>query len=941
MEFKKIEKKWQKKWEKARVFESNPEKRKKFFITIPYPYVNGAPHIGNGYTWFRGDAYARFKRMQGFNVLFPQGFHATGEPILGVIERLKKNDKIQIDTLKNFGAKDSDIKKFIKDPKFLVQFYMKRWIEDLKLSGVSIDWRRTFVTTTLTPTYSRFIEWQYNTLKKKGYVIQGTHPVIWCPKCQSPTGDHDRLKGEGESPIEYILIKFKLNEMFLPAATLRPETIYGVTNIWINPDASYVKIKVNDQIWIVSKKCFEKLRDQMKNIEFIDDIELNEIIGMRCENPISRKNIPILPSKFVDPDSATGIVMSVPAHAPYDWIAIKELIESNDLEKFGVEKNELEPISIIETQGFGEHPAKEICEKMKISSLKQEKELDEATKIVYKKEFHLGVLKDNCSEYSGLKVSGCKEKLSIEFIEKNVADVMWDCTNVICRCTTKCHVKILENQWFLKFSDENWKKQVRRCVSRMKIYPEEARNNINNTIDWLHDKACTRKTGLGTPLPWDKEWIIETLSDSTIYMAYYTISRIINKNKIPAKKLTDDIFDFIFLGKGDLNKISKESKINKKIIMDMKNEFEYFYPVDLRTSGKDLLQHHLIFYIFHHTAIFPEKYWPKAIAVNGYVNVEKEKMSKSKGNIISLRECLNNYGVDMTRINIICSSEEMDDANWSVENIRGYRSRYEFLFDIIKNLKRMECKNIRNIDLYLQSKMQKNITYATKNFEIMKFRSAIQYALFDCINDLKWYIKRVGLKNANRKIVKDSIKNIVKMLSPITPHLCEELWCMLGNNKFISTEQWPKPDETLINEEAELSEELIKRTINDIIEIKKLAKIKPKKISLFVAEDWKFKLYQFVLKNKNKNINEITDEIMRSDMKIYGKATVMFIQSLYKNINEIKPILSRNKQFQILNECKKFLEDETKCKIEVLDSEKSENPKAKSATPQKFGIYLE
>src|SRR3989338_10270791 len=157
---------------------------------------------------------------------------------------------------------------------------------------------------------------------------------------------------------------------------------------------------------------------------------------------------------------------------------------------------------------------------MGITNLSQIDKLDEATALLYKKEFHLGTLK-NCGVYSGMKVSESKEKLTLDFIDKGLADVMWEVNNVVCRCTTKCHVKILENQWFLKFSDDDWKKKVRYCLSKMKIYPDEARNNFENTIDWLKDKACTRKSGLGTPVPWDREWIIETLYDSTVYMAYY------------------------------------------------------------------------------------------------------------------------------------------------------------------------------------------------------------------------------------------------------------------------------------------------------------------------------------------------------------------------------------------------------------------------------------
>lgn len=941
--FKKIERKWQKKWEKGKAFESDIDKKAgKFFINIPYPYVNGAPHVGNLYTWSRGDVFARFKRMRGFNVLFPQGFHATGEPILGVIERLRKEDKVQIETLKQSGAKDSDIDKFKRNPKHLIKFFIKKWIEGLRIAGMSIDWRRTFVTTTLTPTYSRFIEWQYNTLKKKGYVIQGTHPVIWCPKCQSPTGDHDRLEGEGESPVEYVLLKFKVDDLILPAATLRPETIYGVTNMWLKPNTEYAKIKVGNETWVVSKDCAEKLKDQIKDVKVVENIKSNELFGRVCENPVTGNNVPILPSDFVKLDSATGVVMGVPSHAPYDWIALKEMIDGDELARYGFSKNDVEPISLIKVPDFGEQPAIELCEKMKITSLNQEKELDEATNMLYKKEFHSGILNDRCGEYTGTKVSECKNKLTIDFIEKNIADVMWECAGVICRCTTRCHVKILENQWFLKFSDENWKNNVRRCLSKMEIYPEEARNNFENTIDWLKDKACTRKTGLGTPLPWDKEWIVETLSDSTIYMAYYTISRIIKKNKIKADKLTDETFDFVFLGKGDINKLSKKTKLNKKLLKGMREEFEYFYPFDIRISAKDLIQNHLTFSLFHHAAIWPEKYWLRGFGLNGYVNIEREKMSKSKGNIISMAELVKSYGADLARINIVGSGEDMVDVDWRVESLKSYRLRFEFLIDTINNLKKAKGKKMRNAELYLQSKLQKNIKAAGENFEQLRFRTGLNHAFFGATNDLKWYLKSVGgMGGANRKVLDDFLSKVIKMISPFAPHICEEMWYKLGNKKMIIYERWPQYDEKLVNTEAELCEEMIRQTISDIEEIKKITKKKPKGISIFVAENWKFRVYNKILRNKDRGMNEITKEIMNTDARAYGKATVSFIQSLYKNLKGLKPIIPRSKQMGILNDARNFLKKDLGCKIIIADAERSTNPKAKAATPNKFGIYIE
>ena len=943
IDFIKIEKKWQKKWESKKVFAANiDKKRKKFFTSNVVPYVNGDLHIGHTYTYTRTDVYARFKRMQGFNVLLAQGFHATGEPIVGTVERLKKNDMSQIETYKMFGASDKDIEDFKKKgPVYVANFWSKKMAETLKMMGFSIDWRRRFALS-IDPQFSKFVQWQYNTLRKKGYVVQGTHPVVWCPHDQSPTGDHDRLEGEGESPVEYVLIKFRLGDAFLPAATLRPETVYGVTNIWLNPHADYVKIEVNGKKWIVAKEAVIKVKDQFRNVKELKEYdERIELFGKRARNPVTNNEISILPSDFVDPGNATGVVMSVPAHAPYDYIALEEFKAKGDAERFGIAKEELEPVSVVKSE-LGEIPAKTVCEKMKITSIKQIEDLDEATSAVYKKEFHSGVLNDKCGPYYGTKVSEVKSRIVEDFVEKNVSNILYDVKNVVCRCTTKCHVKILENQWFLKYSDEKWKNLVRRCLEGMDIYPNEARNNFLATIDWLNDKACTRKSGLGTPLPWDKKWIIETLSDSTIYMAYYTIAGIINKHKIPASKLDDEVFDCVFFGKGNQKQVAKKSGIRLPLLTAMRDEFNYFYPVDFRNSGKDLLQHHLTFYLYQHTALWPENKWPRIIAVNGYVNVEGEKMSKSKGNIIPLRTLIENYGADLTRINIAASSEGIDDADWRAENINAFRIRYELLFDLIKNIKKSRQTKTRPIDLYLLSRMQKIIKNATENFEVTKFRTVANYAFFDAHNELKWYLTRTGgIGNANRKVLAETLSIVIRLLSPFTPHICEEMWSVLGNKPFASLEKWPKYEEKKIDEKVEMGEALVKSALDDIREIQKLKKMKPKTVKIFIAEDWKFSVYNIVIKNKGKSINEMTKNIMSGDLKKYGNATVGFIQGLYKKINEINPVLDKKMQISYLNESKDFLEKEIGCKIEIIDANNSGDIKAKTSMPNRPGILLE
>jgi leucyl-tRNA synthetase len=807
--------------------------------------------------------------MQGFNVLYPQGFHATGEPILGAIERLKQGDKTQIETFKLYGASNKDIQDFIKfGPEFVARYWMKCWIEDLKLAGFSIDWRRTFITA-ITPTYNRFIEWQYNTLKKKGYVTQGTHPVVWCPHCQSPTGDHDRLKGEGESPIEYVIIKFKLGTgEIIPTGTLRPETMYGATNIWINPDINYVWAQVENEKWLLSEKAAEKLKDQLKKVEIIGKTKGNKLIGRYVENPVTKNKMIILPASLVDPSSATGIVVSVPSHAPYDWIALVDLKKnSEELKKYGLDLNkvnEVKPISLIKVEGFGEHPAGELCEQLEIKSQNDKEKLEKATSILYKKEYHTGILKENCQEYSGSKVAQVKEKIIEDWKGKNIVDIMWEITGpVVCRCTTPNHVKILENQWFLKFSDETWKGKVKSCISQMKFYPEEARIQFLNTVDWLKDKACTRKTGLGTRLPWDKDWLIETLSDSVIYMAFYTIAKVLNEKKIPAEKLTDEVFDYIFLGKGNTKEISKKVKISQKIIEDMKNEFEYFYPVDLRNSGKDLIQNHLTFYLFHHVAIWNNpKYWPKAIGANGFVQVSGEKMSKRLGNIIPLKELVKKYSADIVRINIVSSNENMDDADWREGNVQTFVSRVGFLNELTSNFKKAKRTKILNIDKVLQSKAQTCIKSATESYELMKFRSATQATFFDFTNDIKTYVERCkDIKNCNKKVLLESLTAIIKLINPLIPHTCEELWNKIGNKSFVATEKWPEADETKIDKNILESESVFVKTVEDLRQILKLTGQKNNAYLYFVT-DKELDFFQELL-------DFVKEQFKFKDVKIY------------------------------------------------------------------------
>ncbi len=902
-DFPAIEAKWQGEWAKARLFEANADdKRPKYFVTFPYPYVNGAPHIGHAYSFLRTDCFARYKRMNGFNVLFPQGFHATGEPILGTLERLQKGDQNQIDTFRKYGLSDGQINDFLKGPQYVARFWMERWIADLSKAGSSIDWRRKFITTQLTPTYSRFIEWQYNLLRRKGYIVQGTHPVIWCAHDQSPTGDHDRYKGEGESPQEFYVLKFTLEDgRILPPATLRPETIFGVTAMFLNPDEEYYNVRVGHETWILSMDAAVKLADQKKDVKIPKEgFSARELFGKKCKNPVTGNEVPILPATFVKAGHATGVVMSVPSHAPFDWVAEENLRKDPSvLGKYGLGADlvlSLVPIDVISVEGYGEHPVKTIIERMHIASQADEKKLEDAKHEIYKLEHYSGRMLPICGKYAGMKVEECKKQLVVDYKEQKILDSFYEMTGeVVCRCMNKCHVKILENQWFLKFSDPEWKKLARECMDGMRFVPQEARAQFYNTVDWLDNKACARRSGMGTPLPWDPEWKVETLSDSVIYMAYYTIARIINEKSVDARQLPDPVFDYVFLGIGNAKELKNLTGLNEKIIEEMRREFDYFYPLDLRNSGVDLVQNHLTFMIFHHVAIFPKEKWPKAISVNGYVNVEGEKMSKSRGNILPMSDLVAQHGADLVRMNIAASSEGLSDADWKTDSIKSYRRAVEFLFDAVELLQKLpntpKPAYERQEEL-MESRVSGAIGESQEAYEELKFRTAGFALVQKAVPALKAYaaFKEANKEKFNQKVLRACLESTVLALCPLAPHFAEELWHQLGNKTFAATEKFPQPDATKIKPGLEAGEAYVENVESDVRKISEVAKVVPKKMTFITAAEWKKDALEKIASKLSSGTQFSFDEAMKELMaseenRKRGEAAAAFLKAVSKDVH--------------------------------------------------------
>jgi leucyl-tRNA synthetase len=940
-----IEPKWQQKWAEAKIFEANVDpSKKKFVTTFPIAYLNGNLHAGHGFTSMKVDAYARFKRMLGYNVLFPQGWHATGQPIQGVAERLKKGDEVQKKILRQSGVTDEELEQFT-DPLHIANHYKVLAKRDFSRLGISIDWRREFVTTPLCPTFSRFIEWQYKTLKDLGYVKKGTHPVIWCPHCQSPTGDHDRLKGEGVSPVEFTLLKFPFEDGYLVPATLRPETIFGVTNMWIHPEGDYILAEVDGEKWYVSEPTIVKLKDQLHDVKVLEELKGTYFIGKTCHCPIREEDIKILPATFVAVDHTTGVVMSVPSHAPFDYVALRD-IKNNPkmLKKYDLPKDfadDIELISMIETEGLGKHPAKEIIEKMGVEN-QDDPRTEEATQEIYKKEYHNGKMRKNCGKYAGTKVSEIKPILIKDLKKDDISSTLWEPENpVICRCSTKNHVKILKDQWFIVYSDEEWKQETREHLDKnMTIFPPDARQAFEYTIDWLQDKACTRKSGLGTPLPWDPQWKVETLSDSTIYMAYYTIARIINENDISAEQLPNELFDYIFRSKGTLKTAVDKSGLSKKIVKAMKEEFEYFYPPDFRASAKELIYNHLTFYIFQHLAIFPDGHYPQEIEANGMIMIEGDKMSKSAGNSETLEGLLDRFGVDATRFGLAYCGEGFADANFRFADAEAAGKRIKNLYRQISTIK--FAKKKKRIDQWIISRLQENITETREHFAHLRTRSAISSGFFSILNDLKWYEARAGDHKGPGH--KEALLTLIDLMTPIMPHLSEEINSLLSSREkgsFASLRPFPEADKRLINQELEYEEELIRKVKEDIDSIidaiKKHKKKNLSKIQIFIAPEWMYKILTIRCKEPKNLIKAIMTE---PDIRQKGNTAVKYAKKLTKS-HSFDTSLDPQKELTALTDAISLFKREYGVDAVIIErAEEADHPKARVAEPTRPGIAL-
>ncbi len=839
-----IEKQAQDLWKAERFHEKEVDAtRQKIMVTFPYPYMNGRLHLGHGFSLSKPEFYSRFKSLKGYNVLFPFGFHCTGMPISAASLKLKEEitQKHGIEKLNEIVAARAEKKLTYEqqpmtqyeimlmnhvDPAIIENFFdAEYWLKyfpsrgqvDLEKFGAAVDFRRSFVTTSINPFYDSFIQWQFRKLKEKGFLKFGKRPSIYSEKDKQMCADHDRAEGEGVLPQEYTLIKLlvvetkdeKLKELMvqgkkiiLPAATLRPETMYGQTNCFVLPDGEYGVYEMpNDEIWVSGKHAMRNLSFQELTLEhgkskLLFSITGLKIIGSAVKAPLATyEKVYVLPMLSISMTKGTGVVTSVPSDSPDDFAVLSELKKKQPFrEKFGLTDEMVlpfEPVPIIETAKYGTLAAVKACQILKITSMNEAEKLAKAKEDVYTDGFYTGVM--TVGEFVGKKVQEAKPLIKAQLIQAGLAASYYEPEGkCVSRSGDECVVALCD-QWYISYGSEEFREKLKDYIrsSDFQAFNENIRNVFLVALDWLKEWGCSRSFGLGTRLPWDHQYLVESLSDSTIYMAYYTISHVLHidlegqvlgKYNISASDITDAEWDAIFLRKA----YPEKSKLPVEMIEELRQSFEYWYPFDIRCSGKDLIKNHLTMSLYNHEYIWGTEginKLPKGIFCNGWVLVDGEKMSKQKGNFLLLKDVCEKFSADVTRLTLANAGDSLDDANIEVKSMDMLLLRLSNLESWMKDLKKSYDTfretaeaDLAFFDSVFESEIKQIAINAEENFEKMVYREIVKDVFFNLQHVREEYKFHCGNAGYSKKLIKFYLEIQLILLYPITPHFCEVMW---------------------------------------------------------------------------------------------------------------------------------------------------------------------
>lgn len=483
------------------------------------------------------------------------------------------------------------------------------------------------------------------------------------------------------------------------------------------------------------------------------------------------------------------------------------------------------------------------------------------------------------------------------------------------------------DQWYLDYGEESWRKQALDYVDNgLNTYSNDTKHAFTGVLNWLNQWACARTYGLGSKLPWDPTFLVESLSDSTIYMSYYTIAHYLHRDlfgrekglgNVGPEQMTDDVWDYIFCRRELSDELIAQSKIPKETLESMRRSFEYWYPLDLRVSGKDLIPNHLTFALYNHIALFPREYWPKGFRANGHLMLNGEKMSKSTGNFMTLDDVTRKYSADAARIALADAGDGIQDANFEEDVadaavLRLFNNK-EWCEEMVKDTELRTGELNAFQDSLFDNEMNSLVAEAKKGYQETSYKLALKAAYYDFSNARDFY--REACNAAGIKMHKDLVFKYIELqalvMTVITPHWSEYIWLeVLKKPETIQKALYPEVPAAKANLTA--AREYVRNTSSNInsaesTQQKRAAKgklstfdpKKPKKLTVFVTDRfpaWQEKYIDLVRENwdADANVQKIDDKELNGRIGKMGemKKAMPFVQSLKKRLRDGEPASS-------------------------------------------------
>jgi len=863
--FNAIEQKWQNRWEEEKAFEVKESKKKKFYALEMFPYPSGTGlHIGHAFNFTITDIISRFKRLKGYNVLYPVGYDSFGLPAENAAIKAKKHPK---------EYTDAAIKNFMKQQKKL---------------GFSYDWSR--LVTTSSPDYYKWDQWIFLEMYKKGLAYKKNAPVNWCSKCNTVLANeqvhdgkcwrHETTDVEVKNLNQWFLKttayadelyggindlknwpedikKLQRNwigksngteinfEIETPAHegcaanptteykvfTTRPDTLYGVTFLVISAQHP----KLMDLVTLEQENKIKKFTKKLNSVsvEDIDKLEKEGIFtGSYAIHPLTNEKMPVYAGNFVLATYGSGMVMAVPAHDQRDYEFAK---------KYNI------PMKVV------------------ISPENKTLNAEDMTKAYQEK----GILV-NSDQFNKLNSEKAKAKIT-KYLEKQK-----------------------KGKKTVNFRLKDW------LISRQRFW--------GTPIPIIHCEKCGEVPDENLPIA-----LPENINLKIGKNPLETCDDFVNvkcpKCKGDAKRETDTMDTFT---NSSWYYLRYTDSTNEKKIFD-KKKVKYWAPVDFYIGGREHACMHLIYIRFHTKFLRDLKLLnfdePSITQFNqGMVHSEDgRKMSKSYNNVIDPLTVIKGNSADALRLFLVSVANPDKDFSWDT---RGLESNHRFILKIYDQFNDLKIgKSSKKTEHRINNAIKK----VTKYIEEIKYNLAVIE------------IKKL-FNTLESEISKKDYASAIKLLSPFCPHIAEEMWEKMGNKELLSTDTWPRYDEKKINIELDAEDELILNTIKDIQNISKFVKTKPKKVIISVSEKWKYTAIKKIKKEMETDfeISRIIKKVMDKD---HAKEISKLVPQFIKNPKKLPEILlSQEIELNALKKNIKEFENKFNLEIEIKPNDPKAMP---------------